>query len=352
MAFCGADALEHIETDEKIMSTKQVARDRINNFNIIRFIAASSVILYHAPGQLGMANPFGHLGDYAVKIFFVISGYLITGSFFRTQSVGKFMRARVLRIFPALLVIAGLTAFVIGPLVSDLSWRAYFSNLSPYVYFIGTSLLVLGGHGHINGLFTTTPKSSPNGSLWTLLFEFVAYIGTLIAGKLKLIKTLPLALVLALLYAMSIFDFRLASYQASTFASLFIAYVFGMLAYIHREKLLDLIHSRAGDILAALLSVVLVICFVTKQGAELYVPVLAYVTLWFSFTRHIRLEDFGTKIDASYGMYIFAWPIQQLVAQYVPGIPLWLDIIVVFALTSIFSILSYKLIEKPAMKYK
>jgi peptidoglycan/LPS O-acetylase OafA/YrhL len=79
---------------------------RDNNFNLLRFIAATLVVFGHSYPLSG--NPVGELSvigslditRIAVDIFFVISGFLVTGSLFARKNVIVFCQSRFLRIFP------------------------------------------------------------------------------------------------------------------------------------------------------------------------------------------------------------------------------------------------------------
>ncbi|MCV6596750.1 MAG: acyltransferase family protein, partial [Mangrovicoccus sp.] len=117
------------------------AQGRDNNLNLLRMIAAIAVIVSHAWAfayGMGTFEPVkawtGHtLGGLAVAVFFAISGFLITGSFYYSASHWRFVASRGLRIFPALLVNLIFVAFILAPLVTTLPWRDYFSMAEPYV---------------------------------------------------------------------------------------------------------------------------------------------------------------------------------------------------------------------------
>ena len=102
---------------------------RKNNFDFIRLMAASLVIFSHCfPLTLPSENAEEPLmivsggqitlGNLSVMIFFVVSGFLITQSFVYSQDLRKFLLARVLRIFPALIFLILATVFILGPIVS------------------------------------------------------------------------------------------------------------------------------------------------------------------------------------------------------------------------------------------
>ena len=112
-------------------------QSRENNFNIIRLLAALLVIYVHsfAIFKINIDEPIAKvlhsgvsLGEFAVYVFFIISGYLITASFVRSKSNWHYFKARLLRIYPGLMAVMLLTAFVVGPLVSNLDMKTYFQS--------------------------------------------------------------------------------------------------------------------------------------------------------------------------------------------------------------------------------
>ena len=109
-----------------------LARERNNNFNLLRFLAATAVIFSHSYALTGhgMEEPllqwsagatyFGVLG---VTVFFIISGFLVSKSVER-KMVGAFAAARALRIFPALIA-ATLFSVLLAGALSTLPWREF-----------------------------------------------------------------------------------------------------------------------------------------------------------------------------------------------------------------------------------
>ena len=126
--------------------------DRRNNFDALRISAALSVLISHAvPLTEGPRIPQPlvvlsrgqtDLGSVAVLVFFVISGYLVTQSFDRAPVAQRFLKARCLRIFPALFVALVLTAVLLGPTFTTLSIRAYFFDPDSVRYVLGNASLL------------------------------------------------------------------------------------------------------------------------------------------------------------------------------------------------------------------
>jgi len=167
-----------------------VGRD--NNFNLMRFIAASLVLLSHSYALTGVAQDpllavsgmdFGHL---AVDIFFVTSGFLVTGSLIKRADVRAFAGARLLRIVPGLLVANVVTVFVIGAIFTSLPLLDYLGKKDLYRFVFDNTILVTGDlRWTLPGVFADNPiKDAVNGSLWTLPYEVELYGLLLLAGQL------------------------------------------------------------------------------------------------------------------------------------------------------------------------
>src|ERR1700687_5646076 len=128
--------------------------DRRNNFDLLRLVAAGSVIFSH--GLLLSENSQDHdplmiltggqtvLGVVGVFVFFTISGYLITQSFDTTGSPVVFLAKRALRIFPGLILCLLVCVFVIGPLVTGLPVAEYLTRREPYLFLLHNAALDVG----------------------------------------------------------------------------------------------------------------------------------------------------------------------------------------------------------------
>ena len=115
------------------IALSDLSSSRANNFNLIRFIAASMVIIYHSYPLTGTIGGLLHeqgisLGHVAVDIFFVTSGFLITGSLVARKNLLAFVVARILRIYPALIVAVCFCVFIIGVYFTTQPIESYLSN--------------------------------------------------------------------------------------------------------------------------------------------------------------------------------------------------------------------------------
>ena len=167
------------------MKLSNFTQGRDNNFNLIRIVAALAVLITHS-FALAMgtsdAEPFRQslgitMGEIAVDIFFIASGFLVTASLLTRQSVIEFVWARVLRIFPALLIMLILTVFGLGVFFTSLSFPSYISDSKTYIYLLKCATLIRGVDFTLPGVFDENPYNNMvNGSLWTMPYEIKMYV--------------------------------------------------------------------------------------------------------------------------------------------------------------------------------
>ena len=197
---------------------------RDNNFNLLRFVAASLVILSHSfalAGGTGTAEPPSSLigvsfGTIGVYIFFTASGFLITMSYYARHDLLAFLWARFLRIFPALAVCALLSAFVLGLAFTTNGMGSYLNLSSTYKYVINNTLLLpLGFQETLPGVFLGNPfPLVVNGSLWTLPVELRIYLIVALIGFVGLFRWNRLLSVgislclLSFIVALQLFSFK------------------------------------------------------------------------------------------------------------------------------------------------
>ena len=127
---------------------------------------------------------WGHIG---VAIFFVTSGFLVTESWRRRPGAGGYLLKRVLRIWPAFLMMIGLSVFVVGPIVTDRSLHSYFTSPQTWGYLLHNAVMSPITF-LLPGVFRHQPLSGVNGSLWTLPFEVLAYLALLLLATTRLLR--------------------------------------------------------------------------------------------------------------------------------------------------------------------
>lgn len=328
------------------------ARERPNSLNFLRLILAATVIIWHTYSVTGMALPGPglsvFLGGVPVNGFFAISGYLIYASWIRNPDVGNFLIARALRIYPAFWVCLIVTAFIIAPaavmMQGKSGWEQALSAQSFSYVFKNASLAML--QWRIEPTPTGVPwTTSWDASLWTLAWEFLCYLGILFLGLLGMAKRrwlLPVAFLISL--ALNIFV-------------LFPAGEFKVLERIARFSIFFLSGSMAAQyakripasrlLMAACLFFALAASWAPAHNI-FQAPTLAVGLLLLGGLFNPSWAEF--KNDFSYGVYVYGFPVQQLLAT--AGLTslglLWFSLIA-FIITLPLAAASWYLIEKPAL---
>lgn len=328
------------------------------------------VIFYTSYGIAGsldeplsrLTNGVFNTGNLGVAIFFIISGYLITMSWDKRRDVMRFVWARFLRLVPALVGVALITVFIIGPIVTHQSLRDYFSDGLTWGYF--TIVTVFFPAYQLPGVFTDNPITRVNGALWTLPVEATMYLVILAAGVLGVLNKKRLATFITL-SALGIFLYlnihtihviiptashdlidALKNYlnSISLFYPLF--FLMGSVFYLNNDRLkFDL-----RIVLAAF--VVWVLSFPHSELLLLTSFVcLPYVVLGLAYASIPYLNSIGKKADISYGLYIYHYPVQQTLINFFKLDPVSL-FIMALVITVPLSWLSWHLIESRALSLK
>ena len=165
-----------------------------NNFDLIRFLASSLVLFSHSfPLVLNArSEPLSLLSDgqynggrLAVIIFFILSGFLITSSWDARRNLQGFIFSRILRIFPALVVVL-ILSIVFSALITTADGSSFLK--SSLIYFI-KNVTLYKGKFDIDGVFLNNPYGAAiNGSLWTLRHEFTCYLVIGAFGYLRILN--------------------------------------------------------------------------------------------------------------------------------------------------------------------
>lgn len=328
------------------------AQGRDNHFNLIRMIAASGVLVSHTwPIALGpeAVQPLKPLlgltlGTVCVYVFFAISGFFIAKSFDRSVTRRRFLEARALRLFPALIVVLILTVLVAGLFVTTAPPAVFWADVPGYLL---RNLSLIWLDYDLPGVFESTPYGPPiNGSLWTLFHEVVCYAGVFLAGICGLLRAPRLfagAFVLVVLGCLAVPALPVHP-KIVALASLALPFAIGTAFYVWRTHVPLHWGLAVGLALLAGLSV----------GTIAFKPVFAlalcYWVFWLGLGQMPALLAYNRLGDYSYGVYIYAFPLQQLAASHGAVTPL-VNMALAFPVTLICAVLSWHLIEKPALSF-
>lgn len=330
-----------------------------NGFNSLRLVAAIAVLISHSFVLTTGTEEFEPLfrltrgqssfGFVAVAIFFILSGVLISTSAERSSSPLSFWTKRAMRILPGLWVSVLLTICIVGPLFTVVSLSDYFSSGTTLSYL--KNMLFLPSDYRLAGVFDDRPYSSAvNGSLWTLKYEVACYVICAVAIALPRFRRI----LVFLLWLTCILVFRIfkeaglegAAYHIVTLAGLLRFYGAGMLIYLWRER----IPFRTD--LACLAAVAVLVSIFTPIFNEVLATFGAYLVLHFGYHASRWFRAIASRGDLSYGVYIYAFPVQQALVPLCLGLPLaWLanSILALFA-TLILAWLSWRWVERPTIE--
>jgi len=335
-----------------------------NNFDLLRIFAALLVIFSHSFALSGFVEPkvpftTGSYGGLGVKIFFLISGFLITMSFLRRKDFFKYIYARCLRIFPGLITVVILTVFVLGPLVTNLSKIEYFSNPQTYKYFKMITLFT--DPLQLPGVFNKNVYPAVNGSLWTLQYEFMLYLIIGVIGTIGLfkIKNMPIYLYLITIFIGSqtadlpkYFIFH--SLNFNIFIDFSIYFILGACFYIYRDK----INLNISSAIFCTLILLYFSFFGKGLSSGLISIIIGYLVFFLAFyfdiAKYKKLIKLNLLGDVSYGLYIYAFPIQELVTHLFGGgnMKPSYNFFISVPLTIIMAFISWNFIEKKFLELK
>ena len=345
------------------MKISDVVGSKDNNYNLIRFIAALVVFINHCFPLTGQHEPFGDylgmtMGTWAVDIFFITSGFLVTNSLIRTKNAKIFLLSRIIRIYPGLIAAITITIIVIGACFTSLSIWNYLKDTMTIIYFVKGTTLLSGVGMYLPGTFESNPfPNAVNGSLWTLIYEVKMYIFLLLIWltikKFSFFNRIqsPFALAIFALMFLSVlyFAFRfLYGLEESHLNRLAYMFFSGAFFYLFKDKIL-LSHKLFGVAVIALITSVIA----GKTAFTLtYVLVIPYILFYIAYVPKGSIRLFNRFGDYSYGIYIYAFPVQQALVAIFPEINTK-EMMIYGALAVIpMAMFSWHLIEKNALKLK
>jgi peptidoglycan/LPS O-acetylase OafA/YrhL len=334
-----------------------LARGRNNNLDFLRLVASSAVLWSHSFILAGQneytvfffqrdKDTYGVLGVY---VFFLLSGFLITQSYLSSNSPLRFLWSRVLRILPALICVILITVFILGPLLTDLSLKEYFLHPTTRSY-----LKELGTFDRLPGLFAHNPYPlAVNGSLWTLRYEFGFYLVVLLFGLTGMLRRRTF--VLLVFIAALVLNFlgfgkstNIYIFNVFQIIQFFVYFSLGMVIYLYREYIP--IHWKIVAVAAALL---VVTAFFKGFNNTFPVLMIACIIFFTGYYPKINLTFFTRNGDYSYGIYIWAFLVQQTIVHLFPGkINPWVLFLLAGLTTYTIGALSWHLVEKRMLRLK
>jgi peptidoglycan/LPS O-acetylase OafA/YrhL len=325
-----------------------------NNLTFVRWVAALMVLYGHSFVFTGNTEslfmgllPYGPLG---VAIFFSISGFLIARSWNADPSLIRFLIKRVLRIFPALAVCITLSVFVLGPIITTFEPREYLQHPATLDYLSNVFLYITY---YLPGVFENNLyPNAVNGSLWSLPVEFFMYLllaatGVLLRYRWAWVSLLGCFVLLNIFWIPMTTDmlviYRTDARQIMIYGAYFWMGV--LFSLINIEKF----STRWG--LTLTVAALIVSFSVPSYFALVSWVAIPYIALKVGLANTPLLSNFS-RFDYSYGLYIYAFPVQQTLSRYRPEMAFVWHVIIASVISVCLAALSWHLIEKRALGLK
>ncbi|MEA3184367.1 MAG: hypothetical protein QOJ74_844 [Ilumatobacteraceae bacterium] len=322
------------------MTLDEFLDSRSAGFDLVRLLLAFLVVVSHTWPLGGFGNelrsPFSThltLGGFAVGGFFALSGLLVGRSALKRRP-GSFARARFARVIPALWVAIAFSAFVVGLI----GWVHHHHHIGGYwtlrpdgpFAYVGraATLPVSFSHGIADVFATDTPYglatkggSFVNGSLWTLPYEIRCYlviaVVALVARRFGGQRTVTIAWLISLAMAIGyakrvdLTSFLVGPYADKQLITFLFVFLTGTLVAVwaHRINLFGWVPLAA-----------LVLAIAAGRGSAFWGDHLTQGAMALVLPPVAAMLAPAARllrgIDLSYGLYLYAWPMQQLVAMY------------------------------------
>lgn len=344
------------------MKSDNLITRNANNFDFIKILFAWLVIVSHSYVLLGnqgcdwlceATHHYINFSYFGVKGFITISGYLIFKSLNRSPNLIDYLWKRVLRIYPALIIVlvlsVGLAYLIYQPT------NNYFKFNKEAFDYILNNLSLYHNQWRIHGVFDTLPNTAINGSLWTMGFEFFFYLVLLMIypfRKYPLVIQIILCLTIIILFIGNIYfidELRVVPFRLRVDFIFELGLFFMIGAFLGAIDWKDIFYKKQMAIIATIITVAILyfqpnpiwLCFTWPY----LVIFIGQGSSKFSNWIHANLED------PSYGIYLYAFPVQQSIIYFFhPSVTvlLWTSTLIAFGL----GILSWKLIEKKTLQFK
>jgi peptidoglycan/LPS O-acetylase OafA/YrhL len=314
------------------------------------------VITSHCYGSHDPLALIGGGSKIAMPVFFFLSGLLVAQSLDHSSSKRSFLWKRALRLYPAVFLVILLSACLIGPLITTLPAGTYFSH--PLFFQYLRTCFVVQVYYFLPGVFQHSRLGpSVNASLWSLSLELKLYLALALSAFIPKKSRIPLtAMAILILFLIGTFfyssaeirlkDLFLANFVLYPYTQLTIYFLTGNLCYYFRRNI---------TICNYWLPIILITWWLglhspfSDLAAFLLIPALV---LFFSASQNKWIRSIIPKSDLSYGLYLWAFPIQQLVVNYLSPGDLSLRFFLIILFTTPIAFLSWNLVEKPALQSK
>jgi peptidoglycan/LPS O-acetylase OafA/YrhL len=332
----------------------KLAGDFPAGFDYLRVILAVSVVVWHsifvcyglaaeAPFWSGWPRPFIF---FILPAFFGMGGFLIASSIFR-NTVPSFLALRAARIYPALICEILISALILGPQLTNLSYFEYFTHWDFWTYLLNIIGFI---HYKLPGVFVTNPAGSDvNTQLWTIPYEIKSYAliaALMLFGVIRRPGLLLVATCLLTLASIPKDLTELTLVAGPPGRLLILSCLWGVILYVWRDR----VPYTRTTFMIALVAAWITLSF--PESASLSALPVTYIAVWLGVHNpRRRFPVSGT--DYSYGIYVYGFPIQQSLAYLLPDQRIWyINASLGVVLAWVAAFVSWNLVEGPIMRRK
>ncbi|MEM9600977.1 MAG: acyltransferase, partial [Pseudomonadota bacterium] len=329
-----------------------------NFFTPLRLIFALMVMIGHSFVIAGGGSDYEPMlflhyspSYLAVNLFFIASGFLVTGSMLYRGDAASYAGSRLLRIYPGLIVHVLFVMLVIGLIATTLTPIRYLlhpdvlSQPLRVLSFVNTDMI-------LPGVFTENGEQLASAPLWTLRFEMLCYVGTLLAFSLGLMRRKWMLLAQFVIPSI----IWMIGQGADLFAALpgsvenmvrfGMAYGLGAAIYAYRDRLCSALW---------MIPVLATLCWALRQTDAVDIAMnmmLASGLFYAAFIRIPALNQLKSLPDMSYGIYIYHWSILQLAIVFWPSLTGPALLLISLPVVMGLAWLSWTYVEAPLLRRK
>lgn len=322
-----------------------------NSYDFVRFCAASAVLFSHHFDLAGLPEPLvpgygGDFGELAVEVFFSLSGFLICLSLLKSADWAQFASARILRIFPNLAFVLVVTSLV------TLIWYGNYANLRPHAAYVASNMLMMltGVKDAIPGIFADTVRPAINEPLWTLPYELWCYVVLFLMFAVSGRRTGACIVVGALVFSIAwgatptVGEFKIGPLGSLDF--------FRLGSYFLSGAVLALFwpHIKQHALTIGIVGLIGIFLLRNLLSIDTILLSLALAAATIGLGNSKAMAWFSKGGDASYGMYVFAWPVAQFSQLFIGSF--WLSMLVAFLVTTAIGYGTWHGFEKRALSYR
>jgi peptidoglycan/LPS O-acetylase OafA/YrhL len=244
--------------------------------------------------------------------------------------------------------------FVVSPVASvGFEWRSVDLRTLPLQ-------LIALRNVEPKGVFPYNPcPGIINGSLWSIPYEFKCYLFVMLVGGLGLFRAdrrILVGLLIAIITGSFFYrpdstsvvergPFAVIIGQVSFWCNVLPYFVAGMADYLYRDQI-----PRSRQFLAAVSVILVISAAVPPAGRVVFPLAITYLLFWFAFQSPCRFYGWSRYGDFSYGIYLYAFPLQQLMTMRFPGTSPIVLFLISTPLSVIAGVLSWHLLEKHFLK--